>query len=173
MEVGTDASTDTTLAAMNKPFTFDEARAFNATCVAEGIPCAHFVIFGGPGETPETVRQGIDNVNSLGNCVVFPFSGIRLHSGTPLYIQAKREAVIEPDASLLESRYYFSPDIDPDAMNETLKQGFAGRRDRIFPPSDGQDRMNVLRRFGYRGLLWDTLISFPETATVTTRSQAS
>lgn len=166
MEVGTDASTDTTLAAMNKPFLFEDARRFNEACVNEHIPCAHFVIFGGPGETPETVKEGIANMNSLTCCVVFPFSGIRLHSGTPLYSQAKRENVIAADTSLLRPHYYFSPHINPAVMNETLTQGFAGRRDRIFPPSDGQDRMNVLRRFGYRGLLWVTLITFPETEAV-------
>jgi hypothetical protein len=47
-------------------------------------------------------------------------------------------------------------------MNRMLEQGFAGRRDRIFPPSEGQDRMNILRRFGYRGLFWDTLVSFDD-----------
>lgn len=162
MEVGTDASTDTTLKAMNKPFLFDDVTRFNEACVAEHIPCAHFVIFGGPGESMKTVREGIDNLNGLNNCVVFPFSGIRLHAGTPLYSQAKREGLIAPDKSLLEPHYYFSPSIDPDEMNTMLETGFAGRRDRIFPPSEGQDRMNVLRRFGYRGLLWDTLISFAD-----------
>lgn len=162
MEVGTDAGTDTTLKSMNKPFRFADVERFQTACVAERIPCAHFVIFGGPGETMTTVRAGIDNVNRLENCVVFPFSGIRLHAGTPLYRQARREGLIEPDASLLKPYYYFSPAIDPTEMNRMLEQGFAGRRDRIFPPSEGQERMNILRRFGYRGLLWDTLVSFDD-----------
>lgn len=160
MEVGTDASTDVTLSAMNKPFSFDEVRRFNESCVEERIPCAHFVIFGGPGENMQTVTEGIDNLNGLADCVVFPFSGIRLHSGTPLYAQARQEGVLPDGTSLLKPHYYFSPTIDPEGMNELLVQGFAGRRDRIFPPSEGQERMNVLRRFGYRGLLWDTLIRF-------------
>ncbi len=174
MEVGTDASTDTTLTAMKKPFLLEDVIRFNEACVRELIPCAHFVIFGGPGETPKTVQQGIDNLNGLDNCVVFPFSGIRLYKGTPLYSQAKKEGIVEPETSLLKPLYYFSPKIDPDAMNESLIKGFSGRRDRVFPPSDGQDRMNVLRRFGYRGLLWDTLIKFPETENQTqpTRSTA-
>ncbi len=162
MEVGTDASTDATLSAMKKSFLFDEVIAFNEACVSERIPCAHFVIFGGPAETPATIDEGIANLNALRHCVVFPFSGIRLYAGTPLYAQAKREGIVSPDTSLLKPHYYFSPDIDPDAMNEALISGFLGRRDRIFPPSGSQDRMDVLRRFGYRGLLWDTLITFPE-----------
>jgi len=162
MEVGTDAASDTTLHAMNKDFTFDDVMRFNYNCVQAEVPCAHFVIFGGPGETMNTVKEGITNCNRLAHCVVFPFSGIRLYSGTPLYVQAKREGIISPDTSLLKPHYYFSPYIDQDAMNEMLIAGFTGRRDRIFPPAEGQERMNVLRRFGYRGLLWDTLIAFPE-----------
>jgi len=161
MEVGTDASTDETLIAMNKPFLFEDVRTFNEACITERIPCAHFVIFGGPGETYQTIRQGIDNLNSLESCVVFSFSGIRLYEGTPLYTQAKKEGPIPSSTELLKPYYYYSSHIDPDRMNEELEKGFAGMRDRIFPPSDAQDRMNVLHRFGYRGLLWDTLISYP------------
>lgn len=164
MEVGTDASTDTTLRAMNKPFLFEDVELFQTTCATETVPCAHFVIFGGPGETMETIRTGVENLNRLESCVVFPFSGIRLHSGTPLYRQAVREGSVTPETSLLEPYYYFSPDIDPEAMNRVLEQTFGGRRDRLFPPSEGQDRMNILRRFGYRGLLWDTLIAFGNNA---------
>lgn len=160
MEVGTDASTDTTLSAMNKPFSFDDVVRFNNNCVERRIPCSHFVIFGGPGENAATVKEGITNLLGLSNCVVFAFSGIRLHRGTPLFAQAVREGLVQKNAPLLEPHYYFSPDIDPDEMNDMLTVGFAGRRDRIFPPSDGQERMNVLRRFGYRGLLWDTLVNF-------------
>ncbi|BCS88447.1 lipid biosynthesis B12-binding/radical SAM protein [Pseudodesulfovibrio sediminis] len=163
MEVGTDASTDETLSAMNKPFLFEGVRAFNEACVSEHIPCAHFVIFGGPGETPATVCQGIDNLNSLESCVVFPFSGIRLYKGTPLYAQAKKEGTVPTAQELLKPYYYFSPNIDQAWMNEELTKGFLGRRDRIFPPADAQDRMDVLHRFGYRGLLWDTLVTFADT----------
>jgi hypothetical protein len=45
-------------------------------------------------------------------------------------------------------------------MNRELEKGFAGRSDRIFPPSQGMDRMHVMRNFGYKGLLWDKLIRF-------------
>ena len=45
-------------------------------------------------------------------------------------------------------------------MNERIEYSFHGRRDRLFPPSEAQFRMAAMNRFGYRGLMWDKLISF-------------
>ncbi|WP_415718828.1 lipid biosynthesis B12-binding/radical SAM protein [Maridesulfovibrio sp.] len=162
MEVGTDATSDTTLKELHKSFDFDTVMEFNKKCVAQRIPCAHFVIFGGPGETMDTVHEGIKNINSLKNCVVFPFSGIRLHAGTPLFTRAVKEGLIPPDQSLLEPFYYFSPALDRAEMNAALIQGFKKRRDRLFPPDEGQQRINIMKKFGFRGILWDQLIKFDD-----------
>ncbi len=162
IEVGTDATTDTTLRGLHKSFSFDDVVDFNEKCIAQKVPCAHFVIFGGPGETMETVHEGIANMNSLRSCVVFPFSGIRLHKGTPLFTRAVKEGVIAPDQALLEPFYYFSPLIEQEEMNATLYTGFHKRRDRLFPPDDGQQRINIMKKFGFRGILWDQLIRFDD-----------
>jgi hypothetical protein len=45
-------------------------------------------------------------------------------------------------------------------MNEYVASAFHSRRDRIFPPSEGLIRMAIMNRFGYRGLLWNKLVSF-------------
>ncbi|MGM0610985.1 MAG: lipid biosynthesis B12-binding/radical SAM protein [Thermodesulfobacteriota bacterium] len=160
IELGTDASTDRTLKGLNKSFDMDTVFSFQEKCTKLKIPCAHFVIFGGPGEDMDTVKEGIDNLNRLEKCVVFPFSGIRILKNTPLHEQSVREGVLKPDASLLRPIFYFSPRVDREEMNRELEKGFAGRSDRIFPPSQGMDRMHVMRNFGYKGVLWDKLIRF-------------
>jgi lipid biosynthesis B12-binding/radical SAM protein len=160
MEVGTDAASDLTLTGLNKQFNFAEVIQFNQICLKEDIPTAHFIIFGGPDETYETVEEGLININKLEQCVVFAFSGIRIHPNTALYDRALREGIVEKKDSLLKPVYYFSPDVDPILMNAKIVKAFHGRRDRIFPPSEGLVRMATMNRFGYRGLLWDKLISF-------------
>ena len=160
VELGTDASSDTTLRGLNKGFTFADVLAVNEACVAEELPCSHFIMFGGPGETLETVDEGLANIARLEHAVVFAFSGIRILPGTDLHAQAVREGVLEASAPLLMPSYYFSPGLDPEAMNARILASFQGRRDRIFPPSDGQEKMAVMHRFGYRGILWDKLISY-------------
>ncbi|HBT82654.1 MAG TPA: lipid biosynthesis B12-binding/radical SAM protein [Desulfuromonas sp.] len=160
-ELGTDAASDATLAGIDKGFTFADVAAVNAACVAERIPAAHFIIFGGPDETMATVQEGLVNIAALEHCVVFAFSGIRILPGTRMLARAIADGVIAAGTPLLKPVYYFSPQLDHDAMNAAILKGFQGRRDRIFPPSEGQVRMAVMRRFGFRGSLWDRLIAFP------------
>jgi hypothetical protein len=160
-ELGTDAASDATLAGIDKGFTFDDVHAVNAACVAERIPAAHFIIFGGPDETMATVQEGLANIAALEHCVVFAFSGIRILPGTRMLARAIADGVIAAGSPLLKPVYYFSPQLDHDAMNAAILKGFQGRRDRIFPPSEGQVRMAVMQRFGFRGILWDRLIAFP------------
>jgi lipid biosynthesis B12-binding/radical SAM protein len=159
LELGTDAACDATLEGIGKGFTFADAAAVSQACADEELPCAHFVMFGVPGETAGTVREGIDNLLRLEKCVVFAFSGIRILDGTALREQALQDGVLAPETSLLRPSYYFSPGVGQQEMNDILTAAFQGRRDRIFPPSEGQERLSVMHRFGYRGLLWDKLIT--------------
>lgn len=162
VELGTDAACDTTLASLGKGFTFADALAANRACIAERLPCAHFVMFGGPGETMETVAEGLANLEQLEHTVVFAFSGIRILPGTPLLARAVRDGILTEGASLRDPVYYQSPGVDVEEMNNLILESFKNRRDRVFPPSAGQERLSIMHRFGYRGLLWDSLIKFPK-----------
>lgn len=160
IELGTDAASDTTLAGLKKDFTIDDVLAVNDACVAEKIPAAHYIMFGGPDESEETVKEGLRNVERIDTNVVFAFSGIRILTGTELHQRAIADKVIAADRKLLMPAYYFSPLIDQEQMNGLILDTFNRRREWIFPPSKGQEHLDVMRRFGYRGLLWDKLITF-------------
>ena len=162
MELGTDAATDATLRGLRKGFDFETVVRVNELCISERMPCAHFVIFGGPGETEATVHEGISNISRLRHCVVFVFLGIRVYPNTALLRHAIGEGVLDPSADCLEPTYYFSPHVVPALVETQLTQAFKGRRDRLFPPSKGQEQMAVMRKFGFRGVLWDTLIRYPK-----------
>lgn len=158
MELGTDAASDATLDGLNKGFTFADVVAFNEACVKRNIPTAHFVILGGPNETEATLKEGLNNMDRLNHCLAFYFSGIRILPGTKLLDRARDEGIIDPQAPLLKPVFYFSPGIQEAVLNEMTIDHVKARRDRVFPPTEGQMRMNVMQRFGYRGLLWDQLI---------------
>jgi lipid biosynthesis B12-binding/radical SAM protein len=160
IEAGSDASSDETLSGLNKQFTFDDIYEFNQSCVNAQIPCAHYIIFGGPGETEASVRKGLNNLEMLKDCIVFAFSGIRIFPNTIIQAQAIKEGVLGKGDSLLKPTYYFSPEIDAEAMDNMVKTGFEGRRDRIFPPSQGLEMVKIMNKYGYYGLLWDRLIRF-------------
>ncbi len=158
LEMGTDAASDHTLSGINKRFCFSDVIAVNKLCREAGLPVAHFVMFGGPGETQKTVHQGLDNLNKLEGSVVFAYSGIRILPGTVLYSKAVQSKICSRDDSLLKPVYYFSREIDPDDMNNFIKESFSGKRDRIFPPSIDDRKIKALNSMGFKGLLWDNLI---------------
>ncbi|PLY00940.1 MAG: B12-binding domain-containing radical SAM protein [Desulfuromonas sp.] len=163
LELGPDAASDRTLAGLDKKLTFDEVVAVNDACLEERLAAAHFVIFGGPEETDDTLAEGLDNMERLGASVVFGFSGIRIHPDAPLHQRAIDDGIISAETSLLKPIYYFSPLIDREKMEATIEQRFAAKKNRIFPPSEGMKRMEVMKNFGFRGLMWDHLIRFPKT----------
>lgn len=161
VELGTDAGCDRTLAGLGKDFTFRHVLNFNAACVENEIPCAHFIIFGGPNENESTITESLENIEKLEYCVVLGFSGIRILPGTAMHQRAIDDGLIEPADPLLKPKYYISPEIDYDRMNAMIKAGFKGRRDRVFPPEECSAKIAVVKNFGVKGILWNKLIRFP------------
>jgi len=159
VEIGTDASSDITLAGLNKPFCFDDVLRFSETCLGENIPCIHYIMFGGPEETELTVKQGLENISLLKNSVVIAFSGIRIFPRTSLYKRALSEGIIGNDDSLLRPTFYFSPHLDRDQMNSNIENAFRHQRQKIFPPSSGQATLKALYSLGYEGFQWHRLLS--------------
>ena len=158
LEFGTDGGSDAALRGLNKPFHFELVQRLQQKCFEHDIPAAHYLIFGGPGETPATVEEGIENINGLEGCVAFISTGLSVYPGTPLAEVARREGLISSDHDLRKPVFYYSPDIEPARLDQRLKEAFGSRRDRLYPPGAAVERTEVLRRMGYRGILWDTLI---------------
>ncbi len=163
MEVGSDAGAEATLAGLGKGFGCSDVLDFNAACVARNIPLAHYFIIGGPDETEATISETLRNLARMEHCVAFLYSGLRILPNTRLHQLAVREGLITESTSLLQPVYYHSPLLDRETMHATVTNALHGRRDRFFPPENGQDRMNVMHRFGYRGLIWDQLITSEKT----------
>ncbi len=103
-------------------------------------------------------------MKALGESVVFAFSGIRILPEAPLHRRAISDGMIAADTPLLKPVYYFSPDVDRSLMEQRITAAFAKQRNRIFPPSEGQLRMQTMNNFGFVGLMWDRLVRFPREA---------
>ncbi|HET98214.1 MAG TPA: radical SAM protein [Desulfurivibrio alkaliphilus] len=158
MEVGTDAASDRTLAALDKGFSFEQVLATNRLALEAEIPCAHFVMLGGPDENRQTLNEGLANLESLGKSLVFAFTGIRILPGTSLAQRAVAEGVIEAGQPLLEPIFYSSPQLAGIDLERELTASFAGRLDRIYPVSEAIDQLTMLHRMGHVGPLWDYLL---------------
>jgi lipid biosynthesis B12-binding/radical SAM protein len=158
IELGTDAACDATLAGLGKSFTFSEVLQVSGNIAAEEIPCAHYVIFGGPGENGYTLREGLKNLDRLERCVVFAFTGIRILPGTRINEIALAEGIVKAGDSLLHPVFYFSPEISKDEIEREILRSFTGRIDRIYPCQGFGDRVAQLHQLGKIGPLWDYIL---------------
>lgn len=158
MELGTDGTSDATLAGLNKGFAFEEVVAVHQDIVAEGIPCAHFVMFAGPGETPQTVEEGLANLSRLRQTVAFTYLGIRILPGTAIHRRALIEGQIDASTDLLVPRFYYSPAVEAPVVDSAIRQAYQGRRDRVYPVAESEKLIPLLHRLGHVGPLWEKLI---------------
>jgi len=156
-ELGSDAATDATLRGLRKSFRFAEVVSANDVLMKQGIAVAHYFMFGGPGETPDTVGEGIQNIRALRCTAAFVFLGIRILPHTELHRIALDEKMIASDCDLLEPVYYLSPAIERAWVERTLTHAFDDLLHVVFPPDALDDKLQLLHKLGYAGSLWELL----------------
>ena len=160
-ELGSDAACDATLRGLRKSFTFADVVRSNDLFAERKIAVAHYFMFGGPAETPATVREGIENMRRLNCSAAFVFMGIRLLPDTELLDIARRQGVIAPMQDLLEPAYYLAPGLSRPWLEETLTAGFRDMHHVVFPPDAMDDKLRLLHKLGYAGSLWELLAPQP------------
>ncbi|MEW6599908.1 MAG: lipid biosynthesis B12-binding/radical SAM protein [Nitrospirota bacterium] len=158
VEIGSDAACDTTLRKMGKGFSFQDIVECNDLFARHEVATSHFYMMGGPGETEETVEEGIRNITGLKKCVNFIFMGIRILPNTVLHKIALKEKVISPDDDLLKPVYYISPGVDREKMEKVMTEAFSKTRNCIFPPDAYDSTLRMLHKLGYPGTLWNLLL---------------
>ena len=149
VDLGVDAASDATLAGLGKAFSFDEVRRCCGKLLELNVGVTTSVMFGGPGETYETVAEGIRNLREIEPAYSIAFSGIRVLDGAPLVDVARREGKVAPDWDGLGSLYYFAPGLDPDRVHEMLLEGFKGSRFCVYPPGSRNRDLQMIHKFGY------------------------
>jgi len=160
MEFGTDALCDEVLVRYGKGFTVAEALRAAEAARAAGIHCAHYLILGGPGETVETVAETVRAAAGLRSAAVFPFAGMRLYPGTPLYETAVAEGVVNTDTPLLDPVFYFAPGLDGATVWNVVGREAQGGASWVLPHDYGRlaQTMARLRQRGVKGPLWEYAI---------------
>lgn len=160
IEFGTDALCDATLAGYQKPFRTEHVFQAHDMAVEAGIHIAHFLLFGGPGETPDTVNDTIANAENLTRTVLFIACGVRIYPGTRLHHIAMDSARITESRNMLEPVYYEPEKIsirDIDRILESRSKNHAnwvyGEKKRL-----SVKMPSMMYAHGYTGPLWENLI---------------
>jgi hypothetical protein len=156
LEFGSDSFCDTTLKSYGKSFRFNDILEASQIAASRNVHACHYIIFGGPGETEETIRETIENSKSLPDCPIFAFSGMRIYPHTPLHSES---AVGKPAHKLLEPAYYTPKDL-PDVEREAIiRETTTGLPNWILSDhADNNFELTArLRAKGKQGPLWEYL----------------
>ena len=154
VEFGTDSLSDRQLEKYNKKFRFSDVKQQSEYCDNLGIFYAHYLILGAYGETDETLDETFERSKELGTTIFFPYIGMRIYPHTKLCDMAISEGLIRSADELINPVYYISKDIDKDTIRARAEA--SGKR-WVFPDDPMSPTVDVLRKRGRKGLLWEYL----------------
>lgn len=159
VDFGTDSGAPAVLRNLRKGFGQEHVAQASDACRKAGLAFCHSLVFGGPEESEETVRETVRLMDACGPKAVMASVGLRVYPGTELEALALRDGIIREGESLLRPRFYFGGN-DPDALLSMVRTESEGRRNWFFPGERDWGTSWFLRllRFLYRrGPLWKTL----------------
>lgn len=156
MDLGTDAFCDTTLKGYHKFFTVDDIFRSCELCRKYDIKYNHSMIFGGPGETMETLAETVKNIDASDPDSIIGFVGVRLYPNTPILDDVGIDDVgIEPE-------FYISPAVK-DEIIDYLLDACSTRKNWIVPGLEKGVNMKLferMRKKGIKGQLWELMKSW-------------
>jgi len=156
VEYGSDSGSALMLKNMGKSFSVDSIRESSRLCREIGMDFAHYILFGGPGETGETVLETFALMDEVEPTAVIAMTGIRIYPGTALEKIALRDGMIAAGDSLLEPVFYISPAIR-EGLCELVTQEALKRRTWIVPGLEvniNSAMLDAMRMFSVKGPLW-------------------
>ena len=113
VSLGFESGCPRILRTMNKRFLPDDVRRTAQLLAANGVRLFGFLLFGMPGETPESVEESLRFAHALPLHGLRTTVGIRIYPGTALAATAVAEGVIASEEALLEPRFYLAPGLEP------------------------------------------------------------
>lgn len=111
VSLGFESGSDCVLTRFHKKFRTEEVRTIAAIFRDAGIRRTGFLMLGGPGETRETVEEGLAFADSLDLDALRITVGIRIYPETDLAATAVAEGVIAPDDDLLRPTFYLAAEL--------------------------------------------------------------
>ena len=160
-EFGSDSGSPVILKSLRKSFTVDDLRMASGLCREREVDFAHYMLFGGPGETRETILETFSLMDELQPTAVITMTGIRVYPHTELHRTAIDEGLMDEAASLLEPLFYISPAVK-DFFGELITSEAMKRRNWIVPGLEvntSSAMLDAIRLFKVRGPLWKMIKS--------------
>lgn len=156
IEFGTDAGSPLMIETLKKEFSVEDLRRTSALCHKYDLRFCHSLIFGGPGETRETVQETLDLMGEVRPTAVIAMTGIRILPGTEMVRIAEEDGILDADDDLLYPRFYISPTFEDDLIEKV--EAYANSHSNWIVPGKGiKTNVEVLQKLRDRrikGQLW-------------------
>jgi radical SAM superfamily enzyme YgiQ (UPF0313 family) len=112
VDLGTDALTDEALSDLMKGFDMARVLEIDRLFTASPIEHTHCIFLGGPGETPQALRESIRfTERHLNPAQIYANLGIRILSGTKLQRQAVKAGILREGQGTFVPAFYVEPAI--------------------------------------------------------------
>ncbi|MGW1916276.1 B12-binding domain-containing radical SAM protein [Streptomyces sp. NPDC002076] len=112
VDLGTDALTDEALSDLMKGFDMARVLEIDRLFTASPIEHTHCIFLGGPGETPQALRESIRFTERyLNPAQIYANLGIRILSGTKLQRQAVKAGILREGQGTFVPAFYVEPAI--------------------------------------------------------------
>lgn len=148
-----ESASDRVLQGLRKGFT--AAQVYNAVEALRRhqLPCVWIFLLGGPGETPETVRETLrfaeQNIGSRD--AAFFNIGIRIYPGTELESIARKQGVLaRAPENMLEPVFYVSPEVDASWMSAQVRNSLNNHMNFMSVDSFSFPYLPLIHKVGYR-----------------------
>jgi radical SAM superfamily enzyme YgiQ (UPF0313 family) len=154
IDFGTDAGAAATLRAFRKSFNVDDVRAASALCRARGFPFCHSLVFGGDGETWDTVAETIALMDECRPTAVTAMCGVRVYPETPLAATLLARGDVPSVEALYEPWFHVAPGVR-DGLAERVREAARVRGNWLLPGMKVNDEERLFARLRGRGLKGD------------------
>lgn len=156
VEFGSESGSAQMLRNLGKSFGVEDVRSASRLCREQGADFAHYILFGGPGESEATIDESFALMDELEPTAVIAMTGIRIFPGTPLHASALADGTITSETSLLDPVFYISPPIRETLCRMVTERALA-RKNWVAPGLEinmSDAMLEALRHFPVRGPLW-------------------
>lgn len=156
VEFGTESGAPAMLKSLGKSFSVEQVCTASQLCHAAGLDFAHYMLFGGPGETEQTVMESFRLMDELSPTAVIAMTGIRIYPGTQLAQMALTEGVITAETDMLQPVFYLAPAVR-ERLADLVTREAMQRKNWIVPGLEvnvSPAMLEAMRIFKVRGPLW-------------------
>ncbi|HIJ94762.1 MAG TPA: radical SAM protein [Desulfuromonadales bacterium] len=156
VEFGTESGSPQMLKNLGKSFTVEDVRTASLLCRQRGVDFAHYMLFGGPGETQETVAESFALMDELQPTAVITMTGIRIYPGTSIYQTALAEGGVTAATNLLQPVFYISALVRQQLAELVITEAVK-RTNWVVPGLEvniSDAMLDALRMFPVKGPLW-------------------